>query len=151
MKIIKFQFKNKSLDWDLEELSLNKLTLLVGASGVGKTQILRSLMGLKQITSGESLNGICWNIEFETLDKQNYIWQGEFENADVPMFNIKLNVEEENKKNKSKIVFEKLFLNNALIIDRNVDKILFNGQPTIHSAFMQLLQLEEYQTGQEQI
>ena len=126
MKILKFQFEDKSLEWRLEELSLCKLTLLVGASGVGKTQILRSLMALKEITEGESLNGIAWLIEFETLTKQKYIWQGEFENKGISIFNNK-----EYFKNKPTIIFEKLFLNEKLIINRTSEKIIFNGQTTI--------------------
>ena len=86
MKISKFSFEDKSLEWRLEELSLNKLTLLVGASGVGKTQILKALMQLKQVSEGTSINGIAWFIEFETLDKQKYVWQGEFENKVVSFF-----------------------------------------------------------------
>ncbi len=145
MKISKFQFEDKSLEWRLEELSFNKVTLLVGASGVGKTQILKALMGLKEISEGESLNGIAWTIEFETLYKQKYIWQGEFESEDV---SISLdNNSEDDKKNKSKIVFEKLFLDNKLIVDRTSDKILFNGQPTIklspQESVLSLLKEEE--------
>jgi predicted ATPase len=146
MKISKFQFEDKSLEWRLEELSLNKLTLLVGASGVGKTQILRALMGLKQITEGSSLNGIAWLIEFETLSKQKYIWQGEFENKGVSIF-LDENDDEEDKKNKSKIIFEKLFLEDKLIVDRTSDKILFNGKPTIklsqQQSILSLLKEEE--------
>jgi predicted ATPase len=130
MKILKFQFEDKSLEWRLEELLFNKLTLLVGASGVGKTQILRALMGLKQITNGSSINGVAWLIEFETLSNQKYIWQGEFENKGVSIF-LEDDDDEEDKKNKAKIVFEKLFLDGNLIVERTNDKILFNGQPTL--------------------
>lgn len=130
MKISKFQFEDKSLEWRLEELLLNKLTLLVGASGVGKTQILRALMGLKQITNGSSINGVAWLIEFETLSKQKYIWQGEFENKGVSIF-IEDDDDEEDKKNKAKIIFEKLYLDGNLIVERTNEQILFNGQPTI--------------------
>jgi predicted ATPase len=114
----------------LEELLFNKLTLLVGASGVGKTQILRALMGLKQITNGSSINGVAWLIEFETLAKQKYIWQGEFENKGVSIF-IEEEDDEEDKKNKAKIVFEKLYLDGNLIVERTNEQILFNKQPTI--------------------
>lgn len=131
MKISKFQFEDKSLAWRLEELTLNKLTLLVGASGVGKTQILRAFGSLKKIATGASLNGVIWYVEFETIDKQKYIWQGEFENKGVSIFLDSEDDDEENKKNKPKIVFEKLFLDDVLIVDRTSDKILFNGQPTI--------------------
>ena len=130
MKISKFQFEDKSLEWRLEELLLNKLTLLVGASGVGKTQILRALMILKQITNGSSINGVAWLIEFETLSKQKYTWQGEFENKGVSIF-IEDGDNEEDKKNKAKIVFEKLTLNGNVIVERTNEQILFNGQPTI--------------------
>lgn len=130
MKISKFQFEDKSLEWRLEELLLNKITLLVGASGVGKTQILRALMGLKQITNGSSINGVAWLIEFETLLKKKYTWQGEFENKGISIFTEE-DDDEEDKKNKAKIVFEKLYLDKKLIVERTTDKILFNGQPTI--------------------
>jgi ABC-type transport system involved in cytochrome c biogenesis ATPase subunit len=130
MKISKFQFEDKSLEWRLEELLLNKITLLVGASGVGKTQILRALMGLKQITNGSSINGVAWLIEFETLLKQKYTWQGEFENKGISIFTEE-DDDEEDKKNKAKIVFEKLYLDEKLIVERTTDKILFDGQPTI--------------------
>ena len=145
MKITKFQFEDKSLEWRLNELSLNKLTLLVGASGVGKTQILRALMGLKQVTEGSSLNGIAWLIEFETLAKQIYIWQGEFENKGISIFLD--DEDDDNKKNKPKIIFEKLFLGDELIVDRTSDKIIFNGQPTIklsqQESILSLLKEEE--------
>ena len=130
MKISKFQFEDKSLEWRLEELQLNKLTLLVGASGVGKTQILRALMGLRQITNGSSINGVAWIVEFETLSGQKYIWQGEFENKRISIF-IEDENDEEYKKNRAKIVFEKLYLDGHLIVERTSERILFNGQPTI--------------------
>jgi predicted ATPase len=130
MRISKFKFEDKSLEWRLEELLLNKLTLLVGASGVGKTQILRALMGLKQITNGSSINGVAWFIEFETLSKQKYVWEGEFENKGVSIF-VEEDDDEEDKKNRAKIIFENLYLDGNLIVERKTDKILFNGQPTI--------------------
>ena len=121
MTISDFKFEDKSLDWRLEHLALSKLTLLVGASGVGKTQILRALMALKQIAGGASINGITWKIEFNTLDGQKYIWEGEFENKGVAIFS---NIEDEdddddNKKYKPKIQYEKVYLDDKLIIDRN--------------------------------
>ncbi len=105
----------------------------MGASGVGKTQILKALMGLKQITNGASINGAAWLLEFETLTKQKYTWQGEFENTGVTIFikNEDNKGENGDKTGKAKIIFEKLYLDEKLIIDRTTDKILFNGQPTI--------------------
>ncbi len=147
MKISKFQFEDKSLEWRLEELLLNKITLLVGASGVGKTQILRALMGLKQITNGSSINGIAWLIEFETLDKKKYIWEGEFENKGVSILIEDDNEDKEDKKNKAKVIFEKLYLNGKLIVERTHEKIFFNGLQTIklsqQESILSLLKEEE--------
>ena len=133
MKISKFKFEDKSLEWRLEELSINRLTLLVGASGVGKTQILRALMQLKRITEGASLNGIAWLVEFETLDNKKYTWQGEFENKGIAIFfeDGENDEDEEIKKNRPKIVFEKLSLNGKVIVNRTADQILFNEKPTV--------------------
>lgn len=149
MTISEFKFEDKSLDWRLEQLPLNKLTLLVGASGVGKTQILRALMALKQIAGGSSINGINWKIEFSTLSNQSYVWEGEFENKGIEIFTDfdDDDDDDDNKKNKPRIIYEKLFLNDDLVIDRNEDKILFLGSPTIklsqQQSVIHLLKEEE--------
>lgn len=131
MTISEFKFEDKSLDWRLEQFPLSKLTLLVGASGVGKTQILKALMSLKQIAGGSSINAINWKIKFNTLSNQNYTWEGEFENKGIDIFIEIEDDDDDNKKNKPRIIYERLFLNDELIIDRNDDGILFFGQPTI--------------------
>lgn len=131
MRITKFKFEDKSLEWSLEELQLNKFTLLVGASGVGKTLILRAIMNLRQIAEGSSLNGISWVIEFETLDKKKYVWAGEFENKGFSIFSEYIDEDEEKLRNKPKILFEKLTLDDDVIVDRTSDKIMFKGEPTI--------------------
>lgn len=129
MIISRFSFEEKSLNWKLHEILLNKLTLLVGASGVGKTQMLKSIHNLKSIAEGESLNGVAWNVEFKTLDGGQYIWEGEFENKGISI--IINDNDEDDKKNKSKVHFEKLYLNGKLIVDRKNETILFNNVPTI--------------------
>lgn len=123
MKIIQFSFENKSSGWRLEKLFLNKLTLLVGASGVGKSQILQVLLMLKEIANGEPVKGIAWEVEFETLSKQRCIWQGEFDDTD-----ILLSLDMPNDSRKPKIVFEKVYVNDKLIVDRTANKILFEGK-----------------------
>ncbi|TAH17258.1 MAG: hypothetical protein EAZ08_14085 [Cytophagales bacterium] len=69
------------------------------------------MIELKKISEGISVNGAAWFIEFETLSKQKYVWQGEFENKGASIFLDSGGGDEEDKKNKPKIVFEKLFLN----------------------------------------
>lgn len=134
MTISEFKFEDKSLDWRLENLPLNKLTLLVGASGVGKTQILRALMALKQIAGGSSINGISWEISFKTLNNENFVWEGQFEKKAIDIFidfDDDDDSESDNKRNKPKIIFEKLSIDNEIIIERDEEKILFLGNPTL--------------------
>jgi putative ribosome biogenesis GTPase RsgA len=49
MKIKEIFFKNKTHPWELKRTSFTDLTLLVGVSGVGKTQILNNIMKLVNI------------------------------------------------------------------------------------------------------
>ncbi|WP_338815449.1 ATP-binding protein (plasmid) [Bernardetia sp. Wsw4-3y2] len=129
MKIIRFSFEDKELEWKLEEIKFNKLNLLVGASGVGKTQILKALLILKEIVEGESPNGVKWFIEFETLGNQNCIWEGEFENKKG--FPLIEGILKDSKINRPKITFEKLDINGKEIVNRNNETIVFNGQQTL--------------------
>ena len=59
-------YEDQSTDWKLKKIEFNPLTLLVGVSGVGKTQILKALLNLKRISRGKSLNGLKWEVEFST-------------------------------------------------------------------------------------
>ncbi|WP_161627694.1 AAA family ATPase [Eisenibacter elegans] len=127
MRIINFQFEDKSLEWRLEPLTFNKLTLLVGASGVGKTQILRALMTLKQIAEGDAVNGITWRLEFETLTQQQYIWEGAFENKQSSTFS-EFEDDKVSDKHKYTIITERLVLNGVDIVRRDIDSTSFRGQ-----------------------
>ena len=46
MKLKKLFFKDKTSEWSLESIFFEKPTNLVGASGVGKTQILNTVFAL---------------------------------------------------------------------------------------------------------
>lgn len=76
MNIRTLEFKNKSDGWEIQKMSFQQLTLLVGASGVGKTQILQAIHTSKRIADGESFSGIQWKVEFTTDDGGEYILQG---------------------------------------------------------------------------
>jgi len=142
MKIISFKYEDKALEWSLDEAEFDKLTLLVGASGVGKTQILKSIMRLKSIASGKSFSATKWKILFETIDNLKFEWSGEFENkGDINFLGY------EPKTNKPSIVKEKLFCNNNLIVDRTKDAIIFNNAKTVkldnQQSVIHLLKEEE--------
>lgn len=115
MKIHSLEFYNKARDWHLNTITFHNLTLLVGASGVGKTQILESIINLKKVTEGNSLTRIKWFINFSISSDDSYIWEGEFDD-------------------KSKIVSEKLIKNKNNIINRDNQDIYFNGNKTVKLA-----------------
>jgi len=129
MRINKFIFNDKTLEWSLDGIVFDRLTLLVGASGVGKTQILKAILALKQISNGGSISGIKWTVDFETVTGQNFVWEGEFENKGLqPFFDED---DDEMKKNKPKIIKEKLVLNGKTVISRNTKETLFQGKKTL--------------------
>lgn len=79
MKFKSITATDKTSGWNVKNIQFNPmLTLLVGASGVGKTRMLSLINILCQIAQGKSFNGITWKVEFEQ-DGHDYVWEGEFE------------------------------------------------------------------------
>lgn len=77
MIIHSLEYWDKASNWHIKPINFTNLTLLVGATGVGKTRILQALLNLKKIIEGESLNGLKWKISFLANEKE-FIWEGEF-------------------------------------------------------------------------
>ena len=80
--------------------------------------ILKAILALKHIAAGDSISGVKWTVDFETVTGQNFIWEGEFENKGLQPF---VEEDDEMKKNKPKILKEKLHLNGTEIISRNTN------------------------------
>jgi predicted ATPase len=129
MKILSLSYKDKALKWSLEQADFDKLTLLVGASGVGKTQILKSIMRLKSVADGKSISGIKWDINFVTLDGKTYEWEGEFENKGDLDFSD--DEDDDIKRNKPSIINEQLKVNSKIVVSRDKESIIFNGSSTV--------------------
>lgn len=127
MKLLSLKFTNNEQEWEFEKIEFFDLTLLVGVSGVGKTQVLRSIYTLKHIANGDSPSGVKWELAFLTLKGNKYLWSGEFENIKSKNELIPEFFDETNEKTKPKIISEQIFLNDKIIIDRNSEKFQFNG------------------------
>jgi ABC-type polar amino acid transport system ATPase subunit len=67
MKLLSVKYENTEQEWKFDKIDFFDLTLLVGVSGVGKTQILKSIYTLKQIAKGSSENGVKWEMNFQML------------------------------------------------------------------------------------
>jgi ABC-type transport system involved in cytochrome c biogenesis ATPase subunit len=126
-------YEDQSTDWKLEKIEFKPLTLLVGVSGVGKTQILKALLNLKQISRGRSLNGLKWEIEFRTSAGHDYKWCGAFQNKGfIPELEFASRFDDSDEKDKPYIDYEKLFIDETLVVDRNItDGILFENEKTV--------------------
>lgn len=126
MKIKKIAVCDNELEWRFEPIYFSDLALLVGVSGVGKTQILNCILNLQGIANGASLNGLAWDVTFSTVKNVEYRWQGEFETKKIP--GIIPNKEDEI--NKFRIVKEYLFREGKMIIERTSNEIIFKGETT---------------------
>jgi ABC-type transport system involved in cytochrome c biogenesis ATPase subunit len=127
MKLSSVSFINREQEWEFEKVDLFDLTLLVGVSGVGKTQILKAIYKLTHIANGSSENGAKWEVEFQTLKGNKYTWKGEFEtlNSNNNLFENFL--EDETEKVKPKIINEVVLLNDLIIVERDSNKFTFNN------------------------
>jgi predicted ATPase len=126
MKIKKVAFWDNLREWRFEPICFSNLALLVGVSGVGKTQVLQRIVSLQEIANGDSLNGFEWDITFLTLNNVEYRWQGEFETKK----NLEIITNKEDEINKFRIVREHLLKDEKVIIERTPNKILFQGKQT---------------------
>jgi predicted ATPase len=127
MRIKKVAFCDNVLEWRFEPIYFSNLALLVGVSGVGKTQILKGISRLKEIANGASLNGLAWDITFSTIDDDvDYRWQGEFETKKNPV----IIPNQEDEAHNCRIVREHLSRNGDTIIERNSTEIKLKGNTT---------------------
>lgn len=150
MKIKEVSFKNKAHRWELEKTEFSDLTLLVGASGVGKTQILNSIVKLINISNGYAYNGVEWDLHFITLENKHYRWTGEFETlkgVEQQEFEEEDIPRSESLKQIPRLLNEKLFLENKLVFERKESRVKYEGKdvPKIspHKSVLNLFTTED--------
>ncbi|MFM6607812.1 MAG: AAA family ATPase [Dolichospermum sp.] len=125
MKIISLRIKNSFLGWDFDEVDFSSnLTLLVGVSGAGKTQILRAITDLSRIANGKAINGLEWEIKFSTVQGNEFVWEGSFDALEAD----KLTFDDKDEKEKPSLIYEKLTLCNDVLIERHQKTIKFKDQ-----------------------
>lgn len=132
MKIHKISFKDHIQNWELAETNLDNLTLLVGASGVGKTKTLEAISIVQQIAFGGIQSGLEWNIEF-TINNDLYNWYGKTDfSGDLLIYNKRMPFpKSDNSYRKPNFEIEKILLNKQEIINRTSSGTLYRGSPTV--------------------
>ncbi|URQ60040.1 ATP-binding protein [Pantoea alhagi] len=134
MKLLSLKTYNTNTKIKINKIDFQPFSLLVGASGVGKTQILDAINNLRQISQGNPKSGFSWEVEFE-IDSTPYYWSGEYgevegDNVNNPLisFHIFGNDEEEIK---PVILHEKLIVSGKEIISRDGEDIFFKGEAIV--------------------
>jgi predicted ATPase len=123
MKIKRLEYYDHAKGWRLDPVEFSNLNLLVGISGAGKTKILDAILNLQKIASGESLNGVEWEIIFSTKDNEEYIWKGKFNTIEKSETSF---IHESGSEDQSEILTESLFLDQQLLVKRESTQIEFN-------------------------
>ncbi len=129
MRINYIETYNKFRDLKINRIDFKDLTLLVGISGAGKTQIIKSILDIKNIAQGKSINGFEWKIEFSTVENNTFIWEGAFCNENFEENEI-LRFKPEDIE-KASIEYERVSKNCKEIVNRTSSDILFNGEKTV--------------------
>jgi hypothetical protein len=152
MKINEIYFKNNVRRWELEKTRFPGLTLLVGASGVGKTRILNSIIKLRNISSGHAYNGVEWDFQFTADNNNTYRWKGEFESIkelEQQEFKEKAISESSNGQQIPRLMNEELYLEDRLVFERKINTVKYEGKETPKiSPYKSVLSLF---TGEEKI
>lgn len=133
MRIKSFEFKDLETGWELEKLEFQRLNLLVGASGVGKSMMLKKLESIIQLNSAHRQNPMEWNIVVE-IDSREYMWEGKIDYEDKKNAQEKrregdlFNIIYENRDD-VRFVYEKVQCNGNPIAER---RLLENGEVEIY-------------------
>ncbi len=143
MFLQKLTYQNKQTGWTLQDLSLDRFNLLVGASGVGKTQILRALRSIHLLAArGQEAHPSAFSITFQH-DARTYTW--EFESSSSSH-----GLESASKLAGAPpitVVREKLTSSaEGVLIEREPDKFLFKGRelPQLNRAETAFNLLDEH-------
>ena len=128
VRIQSFHYIDREENWEIEQISFKNLTLLVGASGVGKTRILQSISNMQRIAKGIPMNGVEWKMEF-SIENDNYTWEGRFELREKGFLNIISDDDDENNSiQKPNLLFEKITVNNTLIVNKEDTILNYRGE-----------------------
>lgn len=135
MKILELTYSDMETEWSIASINFESFNLLVGASGVGKTRILQSLLTLKAIAHGQVVPGAWWKVTFELDDVRN-LWTGNYSN---------LELSNNQSNNEATLVFERLSQGDIILAERTGPELTFHSQtlPVKLSASKSLLWLLE--------
>ncbi len=130
MKIKRLSFTDHARGITIEPIEFNDgMNLLVGASGSGKTQILKALMTLKEIAWGVTYSGVQWELELEgksdSGQNTSITWSGLFETKGTGAYPTTYPVAQE--PDFPDIKEEKIIVDGIILLDRKASQIKYNN------------------------
>lgn len=148
MKIKELYFKNNARRWELEKTKFSDdLTLLVGATGVGKTQILKAIEKLINISRGYAYNGVEWDLHFTYDNGENYRWTGEFETIEGQEQQEFKSGESSGSERVPRLMNEELYLEGQLVFERQESSVKYEKKdvPKVspHTSILSLFTKED--------
>lgn len=131
MKIQRLIYRDQITKINIEVADFEKFTLLVGKSGVGKTQILETIRTFKRIVEGDTqgLDGVSWEVDFE-IGSKIYNWAGKFKADEFSNKASKYIDFEKTNQQLPVITIEKLSINGIEIVSRKNSLVQFKGVKT---------------------
>lgn len=133
MKLISLTARNTLSNLIINQIDFEDFSLLVGASGVGKTQILNAISNLVKMAKGITVGSFEWNLKF-IIDDKEYNWSGQTArvkdtSTQSRIFNgFVLGASEENKPS---FIKESLFESGREIIRREDEGFYFLGEKIV--------------------
>ena len=135
MRIERLTYKEHDTGWELTPTEFFPgVTLLVGASGVGKTRILQAIQTLKSIAQGRqestSFLGAEWDLSFSLSEGRQFRWSGRFSGLNDRTVAWSKGAITDNgyRDTLPWILKEELLENGTPLIQRNADSILLDGK-----------------------
>ncbi|MCG9687094.1 hypothetical protein L1D13_09165, partial [Vibrio tubiashii] len=136
MKIKKLSYSDSTHGSAVSPIEFERLNVLVGVSGAGKTTILNGISKIAHLAFGERSSGVQWDIEYLD-DKDNLVsWSGKQSKS----FTV-----EDSGERISKYTNEYLSINGELVFERTEGKTIFNGNslPTLDQTLSLMYLLRE--------
>lgn len=133
MSITRFSFHDQFRGWKLNKVPFSDFNLLVGISGVGKTQILDALRAVRNaaVLDSRFVNQCQWEIEL-TIGEDIYRWSVETSlgwTAYLALLNISKDGNDPPESEKPRFIKELITKNQEEIARRTDDTIIFRGNP----------------------
>lgn len=133
MKLLSLTARNTLSNLVINQIDFEDFSLLVGASGVGKTQILNAIFNLVKIAQGIPVGSFEWNLNFIIEDKQ-YNWSGQtskVKDTSTQSRIFKGFVIGTSEDNKPSFIKESLLENGQEIIRREDEAFYFLGEKIV--------------------